>query len=293
MRMRRVLIVAALAFLVAGLALLSPSATAGGAVAEAEAGTGAGTLMARSAASGQRSVWLHAGEARDVPFSADANGRYVLSVRYSNDNYGPLESVDVRVDGAPVGRFSAQDTGDWGFGWNNFLWSASLGPVTLTAGAHRATTTLSGGDGYGVEVDAIRIERMPDPVLTEAEAGSGDGVLQPRSAASGQRTVRLRHGQSQRVPVHVPVAATYVLSLRYSNDNWGPLETVTLLVDGVAVGQFAAQDTGDYGAGWNVFVWSDAGTRFLSAGLHQMAVQVTGGDPYGIEADVLRLSPST
>ncbi|MDQ4068702.1 MAG: hypothetical protein M3203_04380 [Actinomycetota bacterium] len=70
------------------------------------------------------------------------------------------------MDGIAVGQITAEDTGDWGAGWNNFLWSPGLRPVTLAAGPHQATTTVSGGDGYGVEIDALRIERVSDSTPT-------------------------------------------------------------------------------------------------------------------------------
>ncbi|MDQ4068701.1 MAG: hypothetical protein M3203_04375 [Actinomycetota bacterium] len=69
MRIRN-LAVAPVALLVAALPLLAPGAGAEGVVAEAEAGTGAGQIMMRSGASGQRTVWLHASEARQLPFTA-------------------------------------------------------------------------------------------------------------------------------------------------------------------------------------------------------------------------------
>jgi hypothetical protein len=136
-----------------GLPSLASAATV---LVEAEAGTGAGQVMQRSAASGQQTVWLHAGQTRTFPLAVTAAGSYALSLHYSNDNYGPLETVAVNVDGAPVGQFQAQDTGDWGYGWNVCLWSGSLNPVALSAGTHTVTATVSGGDGYGVELDALQ-----------------------------------------------------------------------------------------------------------------------------------------
>jgi hypothetical protein len=126
---------------------------------QAEAGTGNGQVMLRSAALDQRTVALQSGESRSLSFQFPGEARYGLSVRYSNDNFGPTESVSVAVDGVQVGSFLALDTGDFGDGWNNFLSSTLAGSFDLTRGPHTITITVSGGDGFGVEIDAIRLER--------------------------------------------------------------------------------------------------------------------------------------
>jgi len=125
-------------------------------VLEGEGGTGNGQVMPRSAASGLRTVWLHAGELRRFVFELPVGGRYRVRVRYSNDNFGPREVVTVRVDGTPVGQFEAQDTGDRGHGWNVFA-EAEIGSVVLATGAHELTVEVSGGDGYGVEIDSVTL----------------------------------------------------------------------------------------------------------------------------------------
>lgn len=125
---------------------------------EGEDGSGDGQVMLRSEASGQRTVWLHAGESRTLRFQLPAEARYRLSVRYSNDNFGPLEAVDVGIDGVRAGQFAAQDTGDFGFGWNVFRWSDPFDPVTLSPGTHEVTIAVTGGDGFGVEIDVVKLE---------------------------------------------------------------------------------------------------------------------------------------
>ncbi len=129
-------------------------------VLEGEAGSGDGQVMPRSEASGQKTVWLHAGESRTLSFQLSAGARYSLSVRYSNDNFGPLETVDVAVDGVNVGQFAAQDTGGFGLGWNVFESSGTIGSVDLQPGAHEVTVSVTGGDGYGVEIDVVTLDRV-------------------------------------------------------------------------------------------------------------------------------------
>lgn len=137
---------------------------------ESEDGTGDGTFKTRSTASNQWTVWLHAGETRSVDFSvtADCDGEVV--VRYSNDNDGPLEHVDVFIDSSTIGSFDAQDTGDYGYGWNVFVESPALGPVALSRGDHTLSVSVSGGDGYGVEIDVFTLTL--DPVIRPLEDGT-------------------------------------------------------------------------------------------------------------------------
>ena len=80
-----------------------------------------------------------------------------MNVRYSNDNFGPLETVAVSVDGTSLGQFVPQDTGDFGHGWNVFLWSDIVGSVDLSAGDHHVVVSVSGGDGFGVEIDLVAL----------------------------------------------------------------------------------------------------------------------------------------
>lgn len=127
-------------------------------VFEAEAGRGDGQVMTRSAASGGQTVLLRDGESRTLSVKVPERAQYGLNVRYSNDNSGPLEVVDVSVDGALVGQFSPKDTGDRGEGWNIFEESEVIGPLDLPPGDHQLTLAIRDGDGFGVELDVARFE---------------------------------------------------------------------------------------------------------------------------------------
>jgi hypothetical protein len=126
---------------------------------QAEGGTGNGQVMLRSAALNQRTVALQASESLTFSFQFSGEARYRVDVRYSNDNFGPMEVVGIAIDGIQIGNFVALDTGDFGNGWNNFLWSGPTGSVNLSPGLHNIAITVSGGDGFGVEIDAIKLER--------------------------------------------------------------------------------------------------------------------------------------
>ena len=123
-------------------------------VKEAEQGTGSGVLMWRSAASGHLTVLLRPGESRSLNFNLPGACSSAATVTYSNDNYGALESVLLGIDGLPVGKFAAQNTGSW----NVFLTSAPLGPITIAPGLHSIEVDVSGGDGNGVEIDKMTFQ---------------------------------------------------------------------------------------------------------------------------------------
>jgi hypothetical protein len=129
------------------------------------AGTGDGIIHARSNASGLAALSLQAGQSRIWSFAQPAGAQYTIQVRYSNDNLplGPLEAVQVLLDGNTVAQFSAQDSGTTGggFDWNTFLETPTLGTAALIAGTHELEIKVTGGDGYGVEIDVVTLTRVP------------------------------------------------------------------------------------------------------------------------------------
>jgi hypothetical protein len=126
---------------------------------EGENASGRGTVSQRSNASGSKTLSLHKGEAASWSFTAPARAHYALSVRYSNDNNGPLEKVGVFLDGTRVARFDAKDSGNRGRGrdWNTFLSASDLADVNVLEGKHTLEVRVSGGDGYGVEIDVVTL----------------------------------------------------------------------------------------------------------------------------------------
>ncbi|HPO14090.1 MAG TPA: hypothetical protein PLI09_11640 [Candidatus Hydrogenedentes bacterium] len=127
---------------------------------QAENGYGQGSIKQRGNAQGLQTVWLLAGETRSIDFSTTASANMTVSVRYSNDNYGPMEEIDLALDSRPVGSFTTEDTGDYGYGWNIFVQSPVMGSVAIGAGNHTITVTAreGTGDGYGVEIDSVTLE---------------------------------------------------------------------------------------------------------------------------------------
>jgi hypothetical protein len=130
-------------------------------------------------------------------------------------------------------------------------------------------------------------------IALEAEAGTGDGDLHYRSHASGTMTIHLAPGQRRLWTfLSGPPSATYTVLVIYSNDNPGESEMLRVDVDGRTIGTFRAQDTGDDGAGWEIFVTDVAGTSTLVGGPHTISVESSGGDGC-IEIDKVTLQPGS
>jgi hypothetical protein len=145
--------------------------------------------------------------------------------------------------------------------------------------------------GAGGEEESQEGEPNPSPVVLEGENGRGAGRKMWRSEASGDRTLLLEEGQTCEWSFSLDARAAYNLSVRYSNDNYGPKERVTVYCDGLEWGSFNAKDTGNYGHGWNQFVQASLGQGLLERGAHTLRIEVEGGDGYGVEIDKLTLTP--
>lgn len=128
----------------------------------------------------------------------------------------------------------------------------------------------------------------PTRILLQGEDGTGQGTINLRSNAWGGKTVWLNAGESRTMGFSSFSGDDVAISVRYSNDNFGTSETVTVLLDGTQVGSFVAADTGDGGGGWNIFEWSEKlPAGLLTSGDHSLTVTVADGDGYGIEIDAV------
>ena len=130
------------------------------------------------------------------------------------------------------------------------------------------------------------------PVVSlEGEIGTGDGQVRDRSRASGGQTVHLGSDDHRRWTFGVGAQqATYALAVTYANGQYGPNETLHVVVDGSPVATFQNRDSGDDVEGWNRFVTDPSGTITVGAGRHTLTLEVTGGDGC-VEIDVLTLTP--
>ena len=124
---------------------------------EAEPGSGDGRIVDRSRASGGQTLHLGPGERRRWTFGVRAGeGRYALSVTYSNGKEGENERLTFSVDGAIVSSFQDRDSGDATEGWNLFV-TDPVGTFALQDGAHTLVIDVAGGDGC-VEIDRVTLD---------------------------------------------------------------------------------------------------------------------------------------
>jgi hypothetical protein len=139
----------------------------------------------------------------------------------------------------------------------------------------------------------------PPELIMEAEKGTGDGRIVQRSQARGEQTIQLMSKETRTVSFEIASPATYLLTVRYSNDSYGQPEQIDIAIDGVDIGTFKAFDTsqyvgtGSYGSGWNVFVSNEAiGPIDLQPGVHAVTLAVRSGDARGVEIDSINLKRS-
>ena len=139
-------------------------------VFEAEDQNDGDQIMMRSHASNERTVLLKLDKSYTTPISVPESAVYEIVVQYSNDNDNSKsgEHVVISLGGISLGSFDADDTGDGGFGWNNFVTSEAIVTERLASGSYGLTLTISGGDDYGLEVDMIEIRpRVEDRALAD------------------------------------------------------------------------------------------------------------------------------
>jgi hypothetical protein len=161
---------------------------------------------------------------------------------------------------------------------------ASFALVALTAGCSAPASPARPSP-------APAVPATPSLMAFEAESGSGDGDLKQRSRASGGLTIHLAPGQRRQWTFATGAQqAQYVVSVAYSNDNPGDTEVLRVELDGEPIGTIRAQDTGDDGAGWEIFVADRAGASTLHPGTHRLVVESSGGDGC-IEIDRVLLKP--
>lgn len=121
------------------------------------------------------------------------------------------------------------------------------------------------------------------------------GSMTGRLGASNGWTWRFdpTNGEWQSTIEAFPLTGEYSIFISYANDNLPyNFETVTIKFDGVTIGSFVSLHTrppgGGSGSGWFNWFWSDEfplGT--VSAGDHEIRLELTGGDGWGFEFDVI------
>ena len=133
----------------------------------------------------------------------------------------------------------------------------------------------------------------------EAESASpcsGCSIV-PRSKASNKTVLHLNNaGDKADYDIQVPVTGDYKLIVRYSNDDTGVGDAISVLVNNVMRSIFYTKDTrpinGNLGDGWNVFTDSYISLENLPAGLATISLRLDSTDGYGVDLDLISLIPN-
>lgn len=132
-------------------------------VLEAEDGSGDGAPIKRTSASGGWVVHLDTGQAITIAATVDPCRTYALRCRYGNDNDGPTETLTIAVDGVALEPCETQDTGGWGHGWDVLVLTNGVRNSKRIGGPHTISVRVDGGDGGGVDVDAVTLDALYCP----------------------------------------------------------------------------------------------------------------------------------
>jgi hypothetical protein len=231
----------------------------------------------------------------DIPVSVP--GECDVVVRYSNDDTGSCDRIDVSVNDVVKGSFLTENTKKTneisGEGWDHFVDSIPIPVGSLSMGTNTVRLRMTQDDGYGVDIDLVSLVHVPSNVLREAEDSpmDTDGVSKCRDHASGSLTWYLpTNGMTAAYDISLLQTGSYHLAIRYSNDDLGTGDVVRILVNGEDRASFRTEDTGDGGYGWDRFVMSPLlPLGVLTGETARITLRVDDSDGHGVEFDYLRL----
>ena len=126
---------------------------------EAERSISTGTIMSRTSASGDKTVYLLDDDYLMFYLHANSSCNVAVhDVRYSND--GESDTIELLLNRTKIGSFRTRAASRWGRLWNVFEDSGVVGnPVFLSAGQNYSLKLVARrADRYGVEIDQISLD---------------------------------------------------------------------------------------------------------------------------------------
>ena len=125
---------------------------------EAEGSISTGTIMSRTRASGDKTVYLLHNDYLMFYLRANSSCNVVVyNVRYSND--GESDTVELLLNQTKIGSFRTRAASRRGHLWNVFKNTGVVGnPVLLLAGQNYSLKFVATADQYGVEIDRISLD---------------------------------------------------------------------------------------------------------------------------------------
>ena len=144
---------------------------------EAENSISTGTIMSRTHASGDKTVYLLDDDYLEFHLHANTFCNVAVhDVRYSND--GDSDTIELLLNRKKIGSFRTRAASRWGRLWNVFENSGVVGKrMILSAGKNYLLKLVARrADRYGVEIDKISLDSSCHLVVSE---------LDPRVRGSG------------------------------------------------------------------------------------------------------------
>lgn len=126
---------------------------------------------------------------------------------------------------------------------------------------------------------------LPSNLQAENATTKTGGHAISRSNAEGQAVWHLENGDEISYSFIDLSPKTYTVVTKYSNDDTGGGDRLSILVNGVESGFFRTADTGDDGAGWNVFISSSPIPLGRLEGAGTISFHLTASDGYGVDLD--------
>jgi hypothetical protein len=134
--------------------------------------------------------------------------------------------------------------------------------------------------GNGGSLDSFVIE-------AEKPISYTSGMIISRANASNSKVLHLDMGGQANYSHDFNTGSKYNLVVRYSNDDTGAGDNVNVLANGEKIGSFHTKDTGNNGAGWDIFTSSPGITFAASQKNLIVSIEVTSSDGYGVDFDKL------
>src|SRR5262249_9195714 len=109
------------------------------------------------------------GDTLTYPLPIARGNHASIVVRYSNDDLGVGDTIDVLVDGNAVGSFHAEDTNDW----TAFTRTAAIDLGTVAPGLHQLAFRLAATDGFGIDFDNFALMQWHNTLVPCDVDGDG------------------------------------------------------------------------------------------------------------------------
>jgi hypothetical protein len=104
---------------------------------------------------------IYSGQSINYDLEVSPDSIYRFTMTYSNDDNAQEDNIAIRANGSEIGRMHPpQDTGDWGYGWANYVDSPDYTIKTDGSGRLFLDVVAEHTDFYGFRVDSIVLKKL-------------------------------------------------------------------------------------------------------------------------------------